>query len=265
MDIDRLLRTGIAAAYKGGEVLNRLRGRVANIREKGRADLVTEADTASEAAVIAAIRRVFPDHGFLAEESGATGPEAGCLWIIDPLDGTTNFAHGLDLFCVSIAAALEGEVLAGVVLNPASGELFSAARGKGAHLNGEPIRVSSVAALRDSLLVTGFPYNFRGIAATVMDRFARCAGAAQGVRRLGAAALDLCFVACGRFDAFWEQNLQPWDTAAGAIIAREAGASLSDFSNGPFTTEKKELLATNGKVHAEMLALLAVRDADGKA
>jgi myo-inositol-1(or 4)-monophosphatase len=257
-DTDRLLRVGIAAAYKGAEVLRRLRGGHVRIREKGRADLVTEADTGSEAAIIDSIRGVFPDHAFLAEESGAAGMHGGYRWIVDPLDGTTNFAHGIDLFCISIAVALENDVLAGIVLNPVSGELFSAARDRGARLNGQPIRVSKIAAIENSLLATGFPYNFRQIGDPVMRRFSRCAHAAQGIRRLGAAALDLCFLACGRFEAFWEQNLQPWDTAAGSLIAREAGARLSDFSDEPFSIENKEILATNGRIHEVMLELLRV-------
>ena len=258
IDSDRLLRTGIAAAYKGAGVLRALRGRLTRIREKGRADLVTEADTESEAAIIDRIRQAFPDHGFLAEESGAVGGDGGYCWIVDPLDGTMNFAHGLDLYCISIAVAFNRELLAGVVLNPVSGELFTASKGRGAHLNADPIRVSETDALEKSLLVTGFPYNFREIGGAVMTRFARCANAARGVRRLGAAALDLCFLACGRFEAFWEQNLQPWDTAAGSLIAREAGARLSDFSDAPFVIEKKELLATNGKIHRQMIDLLAL-------
>lgn len=257
MDTDRLLRAGIAAAYKGAEVLRFYRGRVSQIREKGRANLVTEADTASEKVIISTLRQLFPDHGILAEESGAAEADSGYCWIIDPLDGTTNFTHGLDCYCISIAVALRGEMLAGVVLNPVSGELFTAARNRGAALNGAPIRVSATDRVQHSLLVTGFPYNFREIVAPLMGRFSRCAEEARGVRRLGAAALDLCFVACGRFDGYWEQNLQPWDTAAGVMIAREAGARVTDFADKAFAIEKNEILATNGRIHEEMLTLLA--------
>jgi myo-inositol-1(or 4)-monophosphatase len=257
MDADQLLQTALSAARRGADVLLAHRGQVSGVREKGRANLVTAADTASEAVIIETIRQVFPDHSILAEESGADGVGSTWRWIIDPLDGTTNFAHGLDLFCISIAAARAEEVLAAVVFNPVSGELFTAARQRGAHLNGRPIRASATGTVANSLLVTGFPYDFREISDAVMARFGRCAQAAQGIRRLGAAALDLCFVACGRFDGYWEQNLQPWDTAAGILIAREAGCRVTDFGGIPVALESPQILATNGTIHQELMALLA--------
>lgn len=257
MDFEQIKKTGIRAARQAGEVLNSYRGAQLNIRKKGAIDLVTEADMASEKVILDTIRSAYPDHTVLAEESGLTAGDAGCQWIVDPLDGTTNFAHRLDLYAVSIAFALDGDVVAGVVFNPASGELFAAVKNKGATLNDQTIQVSQTESLADSLIVTGFPYNTREMIGALMARFSQCLAAAQGIRRLGAAALDLCYLACGRFDGFWEQNLKPWDTAAGMLIAREAGARVTDFSNTAFQPDMKELLATNGHVHAEMLTLLA--------
>jgi len=253
-------RTGVAAASRAAGILREHLGRLTRIEKKGKNDLVTEADTAAEAAIIATIRSRFPDHDILAEESGATGGGAECRWIIDPLDGTTNFAHGLEPFAVSIAFEAGGETRFGLVLNPASGELFSAIQGRGASLNGEPIGVSPTPLVADSLLVTGFPYDFREILPEVTHRLTRCLIAAQGIRRLGSAAVDLCYVACGRFDGFWEQNLKPWDTAAGVLIAREAGARVTDFAGHPFTNREPEILATNGRIHIDMLALLALQE-----
>ncbi|MDY6987292.1 MAG: inositol monophosphatase family protein [Thermodesulfobacteriota bacterium] len=256
MDLDKIRGVGLAAAAKAGEILCHYWGKTHNIDKKGTIDLVTEADLASEKAIVHLIRTAFPEHAVLAEESGLThGTDSG-QWIIDPLDGTTNYAHGLPAFTVSIAFALEGELIFGSVLNPATEELFCGMRGLGATLNGRPIRVSSTKTLGDSLLVTGFPYDLKPVIQPMMQRFERCLMAAQGVRRLGSAALDLCYVACGRFEGFWEQNLAPWDTAAGVVIAKEAGASISDFSNGPYAIEKKEILATNGVIHDELIPLL---------
>jgi myo-inositol-1(or 4)-monophosphatase len=260
MDLEYIRRVGIAAAYDGGAVLRSCLGNLSSIGKKGAIDLVTEADIGSEEKIIAAIRSRFPEHAILAEESGAKEGMAECQWIIDPLDGTTNFAHQIPLFAVSIAFAYRGEVVAGVVLNPVSGELFTAVQGQGAERNGEPVRVSGSSAVSESLLVTGFPYNFKEILDTVIGRFRSCLKASRGVRRLGAAALDLCFVACGRFDGFWEENLKPWDTAAGMLIVAEAGGSVTDFKGKPFVPEDREILATNGKIHSELMSLLALKE-----
>jgi myo-inositol-1(or 4)-monophosphatase len=258
VDLGRIRDIGVAAAARAGEILLNYWGRSHTVEKKSAIDLVTEADLASENAILQLIRAVYPDHTILAEESGVTPGTDACEWIIDPLDGTTNYAHHLPEFCLSIAFALEGDIVFGVVLNPVTGELFCGTRGQGATVNGRPIRVSGTKILCDSLLVTGFPYNFQSIIRPLICRFERCLMAAQGVRRLGSAALDLCYVACGRFDGFWEQNLAPWDTAAGMVLAQEAGATISDFSNGPYSIEKKEILATNGLIHQEMTALLAL-------
>jgi myo-inositol-1(or 4)-monophosphatase len=262
MDLELVKRIGIAAAYKGGGVLMAHFGKISKIDKKGAIDLVTEADTESESAIIGTIKNVFADHTILAEESGLSTGDADHQWIIDPLDGTTNFAHQIGLFSISIAFALKGETVFGLVLNPMTGELFTAVKGRGASLNGKQIAVSKVMTVSESFLVTGFPYNLRDHFDPLMTRFSKCLKASQGVRRLGSAAIDLCFVACGRFDGFWEQNLNPWDTAAGELIAREAGAIVTDFSNNPFTIYKKEIIATNGKIHKEMLSLLAIEDTE---
>lgn len=256
MNLERIKTVGIGAAYDGGRVLRSFLGKIKTPEHKGAIDLVTEADLGSEKTIIAVIRKAFPDHAILAEESGLSGENPGIRWIIDPLDGTTNYTHQLGLFGVSIAFEMDGEIVVGIVLNPVSGELFTAIKGRGAQLNNSPIHVSKTRLVSESLLVTGFPYNFGEIIHEVMARFSNCQRASQGVRRLGSASLDLCFLACGRFEGFWEQNLKPWDTAAGYLIAREAGAVITDFSNRAFSIHCNEILATNGCIHEDMLRLL---------
>ncbi|MDA8403484.1 MAG: inositol monophosphatase family protein [Desulfobacteraceae bacterium] len=259
MDLERIKHTGIGAAYKSAAILNHYLGNLTSVRKKGPIDLVTEADIESEKSIIQTIRLRFPDHEFMAEESGLTRTAPSpCQWIIDPLDGTTNFTHRIPIFCTSIAFAVNDEVLVGVVLNPVSGELFTAVRGKGAFLNSTPIHVSDKKNISESLLVTGFPYNIAQSVEPTLGRFKNCLEAAQGIRRLGSAALDLCFVACGRFEGFWEENLKPWDTAAGVLIAEEAGARVTDFSGNPYALDKKEILATNNHIHEEMQFLLEI-------
>ena len=260
MDFKEIAHTAEQAARQGAAVLMKKLGRLSEINKKGAIDLVTDADTASEKAVIETIRKAFPDHAILAEESGLSRGASPYRWIIDPLDGTTNFTHGLGLFAVSIACARAGDILCGIVFNPVTAELFSAVKGTGAELNGRPIRVTDTVDIADSLLATGFPYNISEIMDPVMARMARCLAASQGVRRLGSAALDLCYLACGRFDGFWEQNLKPWDTAAGLLIAREAGARVTDFTNRDYHIDSPELLATNGKIHHQMLELISLED-----
>jgi myo-inositol-1(or 4)-monophosphatase len=259
MDLKAIKRVGIRAAYKGAEILRANFGKKCNISKKGAKDLLTESDTGSEKLIIDTIRKAFPSHGILAEESGYDNNEAECIWIIDPLDGTTNFAHNIGLFAVSIAFSIKDEIAAGIVLNPITGELFTAVRGEGAELNGIPINVSETASLSESLLVTGFPYDIKDIDKSLQTRFFNCLKPSQGVRRLGSAALDLCFVASGRFEGFWEENLKPWDTAAGLIIVYEAGGKASDFSGNTYNIYKNEILATNGKIHKEMLGLLKIK------
>ncbi|MEE8400262.1 MAG: inositol monophosphatase family protein [Desulfobacterales bacterium] len=259
MDLDLIKRIGVGAAYKGAEVIRTCFGKISQINKKGAIDLVTEADVGSEGEIIRAIRDRFPDHSILAEESGLNQGSSDGQWIIDPLDGTTNFAHRVPIFAVSIAFSLKGTIVVGIVLNPMTGELFTATAGQGATLNDKPIAVSNTAPLSESLLVTGFPYDFQENLRPLLDRFSACLCAAQGVRRLGSAALDLCFVACGRLEGYWEQNLHPWDTAAGMLIVKEAGGVVTDFGNTPFGIDQKEILATNGKIHKELLGILELR------
>jgi myo-inositol-1(or 4)-monophosphatase len=256
MNMDFIKRTGIKAAFESGRILKSYFGNISHIRKKGLVDLVTEADVASEEKIIEIIRRSFPDHSILAEESGLQQGDLDHQWIIDPLDGTVNFAHQVPIFSISIAYAFRGTPVMGVVLNPVTGELFSAVAGEGAFLNDRPIQVSDTRIVQESLLASGFPYDLWSIFDTITERLENCLKAAQGIRRLGSAAIDICAVACGRFDGFWEQNLHPWDTAAAMVIASEAGAVVTDFANQPFSMDKKEILATNGNIHAEMLSLL---------
>lgn len=257
MDVERIKRVGINAACNGGKILQEHFGKLQSIQKKGAIDLVTEADIRSEEAIIQTIAATFPDHAILAEESGSHAGSGG-RWIIDPLDGTTNFAHNLPLFCVSIAFAFQNDLVAGFVLAPLLGELFVGIQGHGAQLNGKPIFVSKTQTVADSLLVTGFPYNQREQLDLLIQRFVQCLTASQGVRRLGSAALDLCYVADGRFDGFWEQHLKPWDTAAGFLVATEAGARTTVFSGAPYAIDRQEIVTTNGTIHDELIQILEV-------
>jgi myo-inositol-1(or 4)-monophosphatase len=256
MDLAAIQRTAIKAAFEGAAELKSYFGKLDAVTKKGRIDLVTQADLASEAKIIATIKARFPEHAILAEESGVTSGAEPVRWVIDPLDGTTNYAHGLPIFCISIAAEAEDETIVGVVVNPLGGELFTAIKGQGAFLNDRPIQVSTSTPVSESLLITGFPYEWGDQCTHIMARFENCSVAARGVRRLGAAALDLCFLAAGRADAYWETQLKPWDTAAGALIAREAGATVTDFNGNDYRYDTAELLASNGHIHTEMIALL---------
>jgi len=251
------LETAIDLCRAAGDILNYYADREKLVEFKGHANLVTIADKKSEELIIGGILNRYPSHSILAEESGATQPGASVKWIIDPLDGTTNFAHGYPFYCVSIAVEQNGEVVCGAVYDPVRDEMFSAARGVGAYRNGERLRVSEVTGLSQALLITGFPYNFRERLETVMSQFGKFLVASQAVRRGGSAALDLCYVASGRIDGFWELYLQPWDTAAGRVILEEAGGRVTDFKGGPFSIYMKEMLASNGLLHDEMRAVLA--------
>ena len=202
MDLERIKQIGIKAAYNGAEVLRSYFGNISHVEKKGAIDLVTEADVGSEKKIVATIRDAYPSHTILAEESGLNQGSNDYKWLVDPLDGTTNFAHQVPIFCISIAFANADEICVGIVLNPINGELFSATRNGGAQLNGKTINVSSTPIVSESLLVTGFPYNVREIFDQIISRYGSCLRGAQGIRRLGSAALDLCYVACGRFDGF---------------------------------------------------------------
>ncbi|NLM38866.1 MAG: inositol monophosphatase [Firmicutes bacterium] len=227
------------------------------ITKKGSIDLVTDADQAVEAFLIERLTREFPGSAFYAEEQGWVEGEQGAgVWIIDPIDGTTNFAHGFPYFSISVALARGGETVLGIVYNPVWREWFTAEKGKGAYRCGRPIRVSATSDLQNSLLVTGFPYDIKTTTADNMPEFARATRLTQGVRRTGSAALDLCNVACGRFDGYWEQNINLWDVAAGALILEEAGGRITDFYGKPLTTKVEHVLATNGLIHDELFNVL---------
>ena len=258
MDLESHMQVAVAAAEKSARILRKRFGNISRIRKKAAQEIVTEADTESEKQIIAVIRSHFPEHEILSEETGLQKGTVDFKWIIDPLDDTVNFAHQVPIFCVSIALAFQGDVVLGIILDPLKNELFSAIKGHGARLNGKQIHVSEVETITDSLLVTGFAYNVGEIFEPVITRYGNCLKVAQGMRRLGSAALDLCYVACGRFEGFWEQNLKPWDTAAGALIAAEAGGMVTTFANQPHTIDEVEILATNGHVHQEMLELLKI-------
>ncbi len=224
------------------------------IAEKGRrADLVTDADRASEAIVVERLRRAFPSATILAEESGTHRGTSDERWIVDPLDGTTNFAHGYPLFCVSIAYERAGELIAGAIVAPAMNECFAAERGAGATRNGRAIAVSAIPRLGDAMTCTGFhPADFERNA----GYFRAVSQRAQAVRRDGSAALDLAYVACGRFDGFWEFDLSPWDVAAGTLLVREAGGEVTRIDGGPEAVDARSILATNGRIHSELLEAL---------
>jgi myo-inositol-1(or 4)-monophosphatase len=256
MDLNPHMQVATASAYKAARILQSYFGNNPRVRKKDAVEIVTEADTKSEKEIVRTIQGRFPGHEILGEEGGLMEGSAEYRWVIDPLDGTVNFAHRIPIFSISIALTFRGDIVLGIVLNPMDGELFSAVRGQGAQLNGRPIRVSTAQSVSDSLLVTGFPYDIRRAFEPIMARYGNCLKAAQAVRRLGSAALDLCYVACGRFEAFWEQYLKPWDTAAGALIAAEAGARVTTFADKPYTLDDKEILASNGHIHDEMLRLL---------
>jgi len=258
MDFEPYMQVAASAAEKGARILKMRFGNISRVRKKAAEEIVTEADTESEKEIISDIRSNFPEHGILSEECGLKAGTSDYKWIIDPLDGTVNFAHQVPVFCISIALAFQDDIVLGIVFNPLNGEFFSAIKGQGSRLNGQSIQVSSISTLADSLLVTGFAYDVNETFEPVIARYGNCLRAAQGMRRMGSAALDLCYVACGRFEGYWEQNIKPWDTAAGSLIAAEAGGTVSTFSNQPYTPDKIEILATNGHIHQEMVGLLEI-------
>ena len=257
--IDQILECAKTAALKAGEILREGYGTNFKISSKSaRNDLVTEYDLKAEKAIIEYIKSVFPESAFLAEESGKSGvPEKGQVrWIIDPLDGTVNFAHALPIFCVSIAAELDGEIVCGVIYQPVNNELFYAAKGQGAFLNGEPIHVSSCDDIKGGFLVTGFPYNVSDNPDNCVEVFINIIRSGIPVRRLGSAAMDLAYVSCGRFDGFWEVELNPWDVAAGWILVQEAGGKVSNFDLSPYTIGSETILATNGLIHESASSMI---------
>lgn len=254
-----MLNFAIETARDAGQVLLEKFGRKITITKKGDINLVTEADLASEALIIERIKSYFPKHSILAEEAGnavTIGDGTTWKWIIDPLDGTTNFAHGYPCFCVTLALEHEGEIVVGVTFDPTRDELFAAERGQGASLNNKPIRVSETEELGNALIVTGFPYDIRD-----RENFARHLTdfllSSRGVRRDGSAAIDLAYVACGRFDGFWEEGLNAWDVAAGVLLIEEAGGQVSYYDGSPFSVYTPPICASNGLIHSQMLKILA--------
>lgn len=254
-----MLDVAVSCARHAGEILLRNLDKPRSIERKGALDtnLVTETDKEVEEFIVGVITREFPGHEILAEESGTRGTPSDYRWIIDPLDGTTNYAHGLPLFCTSIGLEFRGELILGVIYDPTRDELYCAQKGSGATLNGRPLRVSGTRALGESLLVTGFPYDVRSNPHRVIEHFNAFLLKARALRRLGSAALDLCYVAAGRFDGFWEASLQPWDMAAGVVIVREAGGLFTDYRGQPSTIYESTMIASNGLIHAQMIEVLS--------
>jgi len=250
------LQAAVEIAREAGNVLREELQRPPDIAYKGDFDLVTQADRRSEAVIVSRLQQYFPDHAVAAEEGTGKDTDSEFRWHVDPLDGTTNFAHGYPCFCVSMALAQNNELLAGVIYNPVYDELFTAARGEGSMFNGKQIHCSRIAALKNSLLCTGFPNHKRHEHPNIFyywDFTLR----SHGVRRDGSAALDLAYVACGRFDGFWEFGLNPWDTAAGVLIVQEAGGKITDLQGRPYVLGGKSILASNGLIHQEMEQLAA--------
>ncbi len=255
-----MLNFAVETAREAGQVLLEKFGRKIEISKKGNINLVTEADFASEKLIIEKIRSYYPKHSILAEESGESKAaiadgESIWKWIIDPLDGTTNYAHGYPCFCVTIALEHAGEIVLGVTFDPTRDELFAAEKGRGATLNNKKISVSGTSELSEALIVTGFPYNFAekdNFADHLNDFLKR----SRGVRRDGSAAIDMAYVACGRFDGFWEEGLNPWDVAAGVLLIEEAGGRVSYYDNSPFSIYQAPICASNDFIHTEMLEIL---------
>jgi myo-inositol-1(or 4)-monophosphatase len=244
------------AAREAGKIVYDHFGRKNQVRKKGNIDLVTEADLKSEQKIIETITRPFPNDSILSEETGAHQHLPNRVWLIDPLDGTTNFAHAFPFFGVSIAFEVEGRVVLGIVYNPCMNEWFEAVRGGGAFLNRQKVGVSRTQNLMESLLATGFPYDVHENPDGVVARFKTMLTHSQGVRRPGSAALDLCYVACGRVDGYWEERLHPWDTAAGLVIVEEAGGKVTDYTGSDYTPYSRTILASNGLIHEEMIQAL---------
>jgi myo-inositol-1(or 4)-monophosphatase len=244
-------------ACEAGEIVRIGYGSDFEVSHKGAIDLVTDIDHRSESYLINEIRQLFPEHRIVSEESGVISGQNQHLWFIDPLDGTVNFAHLVPVFTVSIAYQQDGAVKLGVVYDPMRDEMFSAQRGEGAWLNGKQLRVSSTDRLDNSLLATGFPYDIRTHPEKNLDHFTRFSIRCQGIRRLGSAALDLCYVAAGRYDGFWELRLNAWDVAAGGLIAEEAGASVTDIHGNPdYFANPQSILAANPALHPQMIEVL---------
>ncbi len=266
LELEKFLNTAIEAAKEAGKIQKERFGDVFAVEHKGEINLVTEVDYQCENIIVDIIKRDYPVHEILTEESGSIQKpsplegegrgEGKYKWIIDPLDGTTNYAHSYPCFCASVGLEINGEIAAGVVYNPMLEELFTSIKGNGAYLNGKRLKVSAIGVIGKSLLATGFPYDIKYSKENNLENFCNFAVRAQAIRRPGAAALDLCYLSAGRFDGFWELKLNPWDTAAASLMVKEAGGVITDFSGGEFSIYKEEMLASNGLIHEEMIEIL---------
>ncbi|MBI5806720.1 inositol monophosphatase [candidate division TA06 bacterium] len=253
---DKEFKTAVSAANKAGHLLKAMSQGNLKVEYKGEIDLVTQADRAAEALVVKMLRRNFPGDDILTEETTRDRTMSDRRWIIDPLDGTTNYAHRFPFWCVSIAFEFKGQVVLGAIYNPNLNELFTARKGLGAWMNGNKIQVSQQKSLKKSLLATGFPYDVHYSKQDNLDNFRKFIKRAQAVRRPGSAALDLAYVACGRFDGFWEMKLKTWDMAAASLMVTEAGGKLSGFKGQKFSIYVPECLASNGRIHQQMTDVL---------
>jgi myo-inositol-1(or 4)-monophosphatase len=258
LDLAQARQVGIQAARGAGQLLRERVDSIREVRQKsGIVDIVTDVDVQSEQQVCATLLAAFPEHTILGEEGGArSGGDPRYRWIVDPLDGTTNYAHGFPFFCVSIGFEVDGELALGVVYAPSFDELFVAEAGRGATLNDRPIHVSATSELSQSLLATGFPYD-RAEFPRALRSFEVLSMRCQAVRRAGSAALDLCYVACGRLDGYWEHQVKPWDLAAGALLVREAGGQVTATDGSPFDVDGGQVLSSNGAIHATLTKTLA--------
>jgi myo-inositol-1(or 4)-monophosphatase len=258
MKHESFLTTAIHAAREAGAILLHHLGNLREIEVKNEQhlNLVTEADRNAELRIVEILLAAFPDHGVLGEEGGVRNPGATCKWIIDPLDGTTNYTHAFPIFSVSIGLEIEGALEVGVIYDPIRDEMFSTEREGGAFLNGKRIHVSDTSRIEEAMLVTGFPYNIRENPDYCYERFITFLKHAQAVRRLGSAALDCAYVAAGRLDGFWEVSLQPWDKAAGHLLIEEAGGRVSDFTGAVHDIYQLPFLGSNGRIHDDMLRVL---------
>lgn len=258
--IKAFLDTAIKAARSAGAIQRERLWGEHHIRFKGEVDLVTEVDRACEDLIVASIRAAHPGHGILAEEGTRDVGTSRHRWIVDPLDGTTNYAHGFPWFCVSIALEIDGDVMLGVIYQPVMDELFTAVKGEGASVNGRPLRVSDRQPLKQCLLATGFPYDRTAENENNFANFFNFQFAARAIRRAGSAALDLAYVAAGRLDGYWEIKLNPWDVAAGQLLVTEAGGRVTNHAGEPYAIDDHRILASNGFIHDEMLAVLEQRE-----
>ena len=258
-----MLDIAVSCARHAGEILLRNLDKPRSIERKESLDtnLVTETDREVEEYIVGVITHEFPEHEILAEESGERGTRSEYRWIIDPLDGTTNYTHRLPLFCTSIGLEHRGDLILGVIYDPTRDELYSAEKGSGAFLNGRRLKVSETRVLKESLLVTGFPYDVRSNPDRVVEHFNAFLVEARALRRLGSAAIDFCYVAAGRFDGVWETSLKPWDMAAGILIVQEAGGKFTDFRGRPSTIYDHTMLVSNGNIHNQMVEVLTRSDA----